>query len=208
MHSVAVPADLTLAQLRDIGWQGNPIGDNPFFVRQQYLDFLNRQPDSSGYQFWTNNIFNCGLDQQCVEVHRINGSAAFFLSIEFQDTGNLVYKMYKAGFGNINPPTVPVPVRRVNFLSDSQTIQSSPNQIIVGQGNWQANLEANKQAFALSFVQRAGFPNQTDPAAFVDNLFANAGVTPSATDRQNAINTFNGAGGGNAGRAAALRSVC
>ncbi|HXI22604.1 MAG TPA: PA domain-containing protein [Pyrinomonadaceae bacterium] len=207
-HSVAQPLDLTVAQLRDVGWPANPIGDNPFFVRQQYLDFLNRQPDSSGFAFWTNNIFNCGLDQQCVEVHRINGSAAFFLSIEFQDTGNLVYKMWKAGFRDINPPTVPVPVRRVNFIRDMQTAQSTPNQIIVGQGNWQANLEANKQAFALSFVQRAGFPSQSDAASFVGNLFANAGVTPTTAETNAAINAFNAAGGGNAGRAAALRSVC
>ena len=206
IHSVAVPADLTLAQLRDIGWSGNPIGDNAFFVRQQYLDFLNRQPDASGFAFWTNNTFNCGIDQPCVEVHRINASAAFFLSIEFQDTGNLVYKMDKAGFGNV--AGTPVAVRRANFLRDSQTIQSSPNQIIVGQGNWQANLEANKQAFALSFVQRAGFPNQSDPAALVTNLFANAGVTPTAAETNAAINAFNAAGGGNPGRAAALRSVC
>jgi hypothetical protein len=206
IHSVALPADLTLAQLRDIGWSANPIGDNVFFVRQQYLDFLNRQPDSSGFAFWTNNIFNCGIDQQCAEARRINASAAFFLSIEFQDTGNLVYKMWKAGFGNV--PGTPVAVRRANFVRDSQTIQTTPNQIIVGQGNWQANLESNKQAFALSFVQRAGFPNQSDAAAFVDNLFANAGVTPTSTERAAAINAFNGAGGGNAGRAAALRSIC
>ena len=205
-HSLAQPLDLTVAQLREVGWSANPIGNIPFFVRQQYLDFLNRPPDSSGFAFWTNNIFNCGIDQQCAEVHRINASAAFFLSIEFQDTGNLVYKMWKAGFSNA--PGTPVGVRRANFQQDSQTIQNSPNQIIVGQGNWQANLEANKQAFALSFVQRAGFPNQSDPAAFVDNLFANAGVTPTSTERAAAINAFNGAGGGNSGRAAALRSVC
>src|SRR5437764_6000012 len=205
-HSTAQPLDLTVAQLRDVGWSANPIGDVPFFVRQQYFDFLNRQPDSSGFAFWTNNIFNCGLDQACAEVHRINASAAFFLSIEFQDTGNLVYKMYKAGFGNVSG--TPVAVRRVNFLRDTQTVQSTPNQIIVGQGNWQANLEANKQAFALSFVQRAGFPNQSDGPSFVNNLFANAGVTPTSAEQTAAINAFNGAGGGNAGRAAALRNVC
>src|SRR5256714_7070796 len=201
IHSVTIPADLTLAQLRDIGWPGNPIGDNAFFVRQQYLDFLNRQPDSSGYSFWTSDIFNCGNDQACAEVHRINVSAAFFLSIEFQDTGNLVYKMDKAGFGNV--AGTPVAVRRANFLRDSQTIQSSPNQIIVGQGNWQANLEANKQAFALSFVQRAGFPNQSDGPRFVNALTSNATVNVSSSDRQAAIDAFNSAGGGNSGRAAA-----
>lgn len=205
IHGVALPADLTLSQLRDVGWPGNPIGDVPFFVRQHYLDFLNRPPDSSGFQFWVSDVFGCGIDAGCAEVHRINVSAAFFLSIEFQQTGNLVYKMYKAGFGNV--PGTPVAVRRANFLADSQTIQSTPFQIIVGQGNWQSNLETNKQSFALAFVQRPGFPNQSDAASFVDNLFANAGVAPSGTERQAAINAFNGAGGGNAGRAAALRSV-
>src|SRR2546430_6092353 len=33
-HSVAQPLDLTISQLRDIGWSANPIGDVPFFVRQ------------------------------------------------------------------------------------------------------------------------------------------------------------------------------
>jgi hypothetical protein len=113
--------------------------------------------------------------------------------------------MHKAGFGNV--PGTPVAIRRTNFLADSLQIQTSPAQVIVGQGNWQAQLEANKQAFALAFVQRPGFPAQSDAASFVDNLFANAGVTPSASDRNAAINAFNSAGGGNAGRAAALRSV-
>src|SRR4030095_14184995 len=40
---------------------------------------------------------------------------------------------------------------------------------------------------------------------FVDAVFASAGVTPTATERQDAINAFGG--GGLAGRAAALRSV-
>jgi len=204
-HSVAQPLDLTVAQLRDVGWSANPIGDVPFFVRQHYLDFLGRQPDSSGFAFWTNDIFNCGIDSPCNEVHRINVSASFFLSIEFQGTGNLVYKMWKAGFGNV--PGTPVAVRRANFTADRQTVQTTPNQVIVGQGDWANQLEANKQAFALSFVQRAGFPSSTDPTTFVNTLFANAGVTPTSAERTAAINAFNTAGGGNAGRAAALRSV-
>ena len=183
----------------------NPIDDSRTYVRQHYLDFLNREPDPSGLAFWTNAILGCGIDAGCVEVHRINVSAAFFLSIEFQQTGNLVYKMYKTGFGNV--PGTPVAVRRANFLTDTLKIQNSPAQVIVGQGNWQAQLEANKQAFALAFVQRPGFPAQSDAASFVDNLFSNAGVTPSASDRNAAINAFNSAGGGNAGRAAALRSI-
>ena len=37
----------------------NPIDDARFFVRQQYLDFLNREPDQAGWDFWTDNITKC-----------------------------------------------------------------------------------------------------------------------------------------------------
>ena len=36
----------------------------------------------------------------CVENRRINVSASFFLSIEFQDTGYLVERIYKAAYGD------------------------------------------------------------------------------------------------------------
>jgi hypothetical protein len=205
-HTVAINGDLTGSQLRDIGWSFNPIGDVSFFVRQHYLDFLNREPDTSGLDFWTNNIFGCGLDQACAEVRRVNTSGAFFLSIEFQQTGNLVYKMYKTGFGNL--PGKPVAVQRANFIADTRQIQSTPAQLIVGPTGWEAQLEANKQAFALAFVQRTAFQSahggQT-AAQFVDSLFANAGVTPTTAERDAAVAAF-GAGGA-AGQAAALRSV-
>ncbi|HTD85463.1 MAG TPA: hypothetical protein VK850_02710, partial [Candidatus Binatia bacterium] len=51
----------------------------------------------------------------------------------------------------------------------------------------------------------AHFPSNMSAAQFVDALFANAGVTPTATERNNAITAF---GSGNtAGRAAAVRQV-
>jgi hypothetical protein len=187
---------------------GNPIDEASFFVKQQYLDFLNRQPDQSGWDFWTNQITSCGSDAQCIQVRRVNTSGAFFLSIEFQQTGNLVYKMYKAGFGNLQ--NKPVAVDRTPFLADTRQIQSTPAQVIVGQGNWQAQLETNKQAFALAFVQRALFQTQHGGQSadqYVDSLFSNTGATPTPAEVTAAVNAFNSAGGGDAGRAAALRSV-
>jgi hypothetical protein len=206
IHSVAVPADLTGSQMRDVGWAFNPIGDVNFFVRQHYLDFLNREPDSNGLGFWRDDVFACGTDTACVEVKRINVSAAFFLSIEFQQTGSLVYNMHKASFGNLAGK--PVAVGRADFITDTRTISSSPAQLIVGQAGWQQQLEANKQAFALAFVQRAAFQSAHGgqaAGAFVDSLFANAGATPTTQERQAAVNAFGA--GGTAGQAAALRSV-
>ncbi len=171
----------------------NPIDDTDTFVRQQYRDFLSREPDAAGLAFWKDNIDKCndparrpaGLTvPQCIELYRINTSAAFFLSIEFQDTGYYVERIYKTGFGDISPPTVPVPVRFTNFLRDSQEIGAG---VIVGQGSWQTQLDNNKSGFALSFVQRAAFlsryPGPTSATEFVNSLNANAGGVLSDSER-------------------------
>ncbi|HBB87721.1 MAG TPA: hypothetical protein DC047_08915, partial [Blastocatellia bacterium] len=119
-----------------------------------------------------------------IEVQRINTSAAFFLSIEFQETGFYVERIYKTGFSDLSPPAVPVPVRFTNFLRDTQEIAAG---VIVGQGNWQAQIDSNKSAFALSFVQRAAFlsryPGATSASDFVDSLNANAGSVLSSSER-------------------------
>ncbi|PYS56853.1 MAG: hypothetical protein DMF76_23800, partial [Acidobacteria bacterium] len=78
----------------------NAIDAAQFFVWQHYLDFLNREPDPSGLAFWTNEINSCGSNAQCIEAKRINVSAAYFLSIEFQQTGYLVERIYKAAYGD------------------------------------------------------------------------------------------------------------
>ncbi len=153
----------------------NPIDGSDFFVRQHYLDFLNREPDAEGFQFWTDNIESCGADAGCREVKRIDTSAAFFLSIEFQETGYLVYLLHKAAFGNVSG--TPVPIRLSDFLRDTQEIGRG---VIVGQDGWPARLESNKRDFVNAFVERAAFVNlystgQT-PAQFVDALNTNAGL--------------------------------
>src|SRR2546421_7478733 len=43
----------------------NPIDGAQSFVHTHYHDFLNREPDPAGLQFWTNNIASCSADEQC-----------------------------------------------------------------------------------------------------------------------------------------------
>ena len=153
----------------------NPLDRSDFFVRQHYLDFLNREADAAGLQFWVEGIERCGADAGCREVKRVDTSAAFFLSIEFQETGYLVYLLHKAAFGNVSG--TPVPVRLSDFLRDTQEIGRG---IVVNEGDWQARLEANKRAFVNAFVERAAFTGlyatgQT-PAQFVGALNTNAGL--------------------------------
>jgi hypothetical protein len=57
----------------------NPIDATDFFVRQHYVDFLNRAPDHSGFAFRTNNI-NPSASPGCRDTERVDTSAAFFLS--------------------------------------------------------------------------------------------------------------------------------
>jgi glucose/arabinose dehydrogenase len=153
----------------------NPIDRSDFFVRQHYLDFLNREPDAPGLQFWVQGIESCGADAGCREVKRVDTSAAFFLSIEFQETGYLVYLLHKAAFGNV--PGTPVPVRLADFLRDTQEIGRG---VVVGQAGWEARLESNKRDFINAFVERAAFntayPMGQTPAQFVNALNTNAGL--------------------------------
>jgi subtilisin family serine protease len=188
----------------------NPLDnvDADFFVRQHYLDFLNREPDAGGLAFWKNQITSCGADPACIEIRRINVSAAFFLSIEFQETGYLVYKMYKAAYGNLTG--APVPVRYVEFLPDSQQIALG---VQVGIGNWQTVIENNKVSFTNDFVTRSRFttlyPTTLTPTQFVNALIAKAGFTPTPAEQQAFINEFGGAANtaNTAARARALRDI-
>ncbi len=186
----------------------NAIDDTNTFVVQNYRDFLNREADASGLAFWTGQITQCGTNAACIEAARVNTSGAFFLSIEFQDSGYEVYRFYKAAFGNL--PNAPVPVRLSDFLPDAQQVGQG---VVVGVTGWQSVLDTNKQAYANDFVQRArfinAFPTSMSPGTFVDTLFGNAGVTPSSADRAGAVAEFGTATTtiDTAARARALRRV-
>ncbi len=200
-------ATLNITSANDPSNGPSPVKDASFnaqfFVRQQYHDFLNREPDVDGLNFWVGQTTGCGNPDPL--VCRVNVSAAFFISIEFQETGYLVYRIYKAAYGDISAAR-PVPVRLDEFLRDTQAARQG---VIVGVGNWQQQLENNKNALAAEFVTRTRFTNanaSTSTAAeFVDGLFAKAGQTPTMAERQAAINSFGG--GGTTGRASALLSV-
>jgi hypothetical protein len=67
-----------------------------FFVWSQYRDFLNRDPDSGGWNTWAPQLFTCaGTDWPCINAKRIHIVRGFIESAEF-----------KAGFPNLaNPPS-------------------------------------------------------------------------------------------------------
>jgi hypothetical protein len=178
----------------------NVIDDANIFVRMHYHDFLNREADQSGLNFWTGQMTNCGNSD--LTVCRVNVSGAFFLSIEFQQTGYLVERVYKTAYGEATGTStiggshqIFVPVVRANeFLADTQRVGRG---VVVGQTGWETVLENNKQAYLLEFVQTSrfitAFPTSMTPAQFVDKLNTNAGNVLSASERTTAINLFGNA---------------
>jgi hypothetical protein len=165
------------------GGFGNPLDTAEYFVRQHYLDFLGREPDESGFNFWSDQMLECGLDAGCVERRRINVSAAYFLSIEFQETGGLVDGLFRVSYG-VRPPFA-------EFMPDARAVAGG---VVVGQGDWAQLLAANKQAFVSAWVERAAFRAAYDGLsndAFVDRLLGHTGVSFSQSEREGLVSGLN-----------------
>ncbi len=217
--SLIFPVTVAMQDMGDVSaTKGNPIDASDFFVTKHYNDFLSRTPDSGGLSFWVNNIEGCLFSLPCREVKRIDTSAAFFLSIEFQETGFLVYRAYQVAFGNAFDPTIPTPgspsgypvpiIRRAEFMADTPLISQG---VQVGIGNWEQQLEANKQAFMISFVGRSrfttAFPSSMTADEFVTKLDQNAGGVLSASEKSLLVGVLGTTPADTGKRAQVLRAV-
>jgi hypothetical protein len=192
-------AELTITDNDSVTPNSNPIDNREFFVRQHYLDFLSREPDMDGFNFWTGQI-SATCERQpfealCVE-QRVNVSGAFFLSIEFLETGYFVYRLHKASFDSV-PHLAP-------FLRDTQEVGRG---VVVGQSGWEQRLEQNKQRLLAEWIERGDFKVKYDAMTneqYVDALNANTGNSLTPAERNNLVAGLNA---GTMMRSAALRSV-
>jgi glucose/arabinose dehydrogenase len=164
------------------GSTNNPLDTPEYFVRQHYVDFLNREPDESGFNFWSDQIIECGVDPGCIDRRKVNVSAAYFLSIEFQQTGGLVNDLYRVSFD-----------RRPlydEFVPDTKLVGEN---VVVGRTGWENQLETNKNAFTDAWVQRAAFVNVyggLSNDAYVDTLISHTGVAFTAAERNALVNSL------------------
>jgi hypothetical protein len=98
--------DVSTATIQDNDSAGapNPVTTSTlFFVRQQYLDFLSREPDSGGLNAWLGVLNNCAniftppnVPSWCDRIY-VSGEG-FFRSQEFQLKGFYVFRFYKVAF--------------------------------------------------------------------------------------------------------------
>jgi hypothetical protein len=169
----------------------NPIDDVRLFVTQQYVDFLARNPDGAGLDYWTSQLLACGADSLCLRAGRVSVADAFFFEPEFQTGGAFIYRVYRTGLG--------VMPSFAQFMGDR-------GQVVAG-----ANLDQSKTAFALAFVQRGAFmqryPQNQTADQFVDSLLASIRQASGADltgQRSSLVSLYDGT---NNGRAAILRQV-
>jgi hypothetical protein len=155
-----------------------------FFVREHYYDFLNRAPDEGGLGYWADQLVRCGADTACLNDRRIGVSAAFFIELEFQQTGSVVYRLYRAAYGTMaSPDRTRANILYAQFMPDR-------SQLVGG-----TQLQESTADFASRFVQRAAFkqayPDTMSNTDYVNRLYDTAGLTPFASERAASINALN-----------------
>jgi hypothetical protein len=147
----------------------NPLEDGSFFVRQQYLDFLNRAPEQGGLDAWLGVLSKCpnnGYGSTNPDCDRVQISSGFYRSPEFSGRGFFVYRFYDAALGRLP--------RYAEFMHDMARI---------GTPQTAAELEASKDAFVAEIVARpefqalyGGLTTASNAEAFVSKLEKTAGV--------------------------------
>jgi hypothetical protein len=149
--------------ITDNGNEGgaNPIDGSAFFVRQHYIDFLNREPDPQGFTDWQAILNNC--PQGNLTCDRIEVSSDFFRSPEFRERGYFPFRFYLVSLG-----------RKPNFS------EFMPDLARVSGFLTEAEKEQARQDFIREFMGRAEFTsiyNGLSNNAYVQRLFDTAGVT-------------------------------
>ncbi|HEX9919383.1 MAG TPA: carboxypeptidase regulatory-like domain-containing protein, partial [Pyrinomonadaceae bacterium] len=131
----------------------NPIDGNEFFVRMQYIDFLNREPDAEGLAAWRRVLDNCvNADPTC---DRNTVSSSFFRSKEFQLKGFFVYLFYKVALDRLP--------RYAEITPDMRSVS----------GQTEGEVYRKRAEFAAGFAGRADFRERYDALsdqAFVSTL--------------------------------------
>ena len=175
------------------GDNGNPLDTAEYFVRQQYLDVLGREPEENGFNYWSDLILACGNDTGCTRLQRTGVAAAFFIEQEAQQTGSFIYDVYA---GTLSRKPV-------------YSEYSADRQLVVGG----ATLDAAKTTYSQNFVRRAEFVSKYQGArtadSFVNALIQSAqssGVDLSG-ERANLIGTYNLGADMVTSRASVVRSL-
>ncbi len=145
----------------------NPMDSIPFFVTQQYIDFLGRLPDPIGFANWVATLSGCpngGFGEfDNPTCDRVHVSSGFFLSVEFQGRGYFAYRFYEVAVD-----------RRPTYA------EFVPDMALVGGPQSPESEVLSKATYTAAWTQRPEFKTRYDAlsnAAYVNELETNAEVT-------------------------------
>lgn len=141
----STPAAIVTIEDNDAADTANPVmTSHPFFVRQQYLDFLSREPDTDGYNAWLSVLNGCAnpnngpsVPSNCDRIF-VSGEG-FFRSLEFQLKGAYVFRFYKVAFNRLPEYT--------EIVSDMSYVA----------GQTAEEVYARKAQLVISFTERGEF---------------------------------------------------
>ena len=162
-------ASLVILSNEPAGQSGatNPVNGNAFFVRQQYLDFLSREPDAGGFDAWLGvlnncpNVFNTDPNSPSAGCDRLLVSSSFFRSTEFELKGRYAFRFYKATFGRLPEYS--------EIVVDMRSLTGATGPEVI----------ARRAAFPAQWVQRADFKAAFDSKTneeFVNTLMGRYGL--------------------------------
>jgi hypothetical protein len=121
----------------------NSIDGMEFFIRQQYVDFLNREPDATGFQNWLATLRDCpggGFGEANPRCDRVHIAKSFYDSAEFANRGYFVYRFYEATLG-----------RRPTYQEFNRDMEK------IGGHRSPAETEGAKLDFIAEFLQKPEF---------------------------------------------------
>jgi hypothetical protein len=167
-------ATLMIMDNTSVPVNSQPIDEAQTFVGQTYHDFLARQADAGGFNYWVGQITQCGGDQNCVNNQRVAVSNAFFFEQEYQQTGNYVFRLYRAAYGDQQPfPNPDVSNQTEANKVPSYAVYVRDRARVVGG----SSLAQSQLDLANAFVNRpeflAKFPANLSGPQFISALLQN-----------------------------------
>lgn len=144
----------------------NITDDSRYFVRQQYLDLLGREPDTLEVNHWIKMFDDCAAKAQSCDPADI--SLVLLRSPEFQEGGYFIYCLYEASLGR--PPTY------TEFISEMERFNNSEMRM---------QESATRDAVISEWLQRPDFKTRYDELpseAYVEEILDTSGIVlPNST---------------------------
>ena len=164
-------ATITITDNDSAGAQNPVVASFPFFVRQQYLDFLSREPDQGGFHAWLGVLNGCpnaftgpNVPSQCDRIY-VSGEG-FFRSQEFQLKGFYVFRFYRLAFNRLPEYT--------EIVSDMSFVAGQTAEEVYARKAQLATRITARQEFQTAY---SGMTNEQ----YVNTLLARYGLTQVTT---------------------------